>query len=246
MCRLFSCRYPGKTHVHTTEDILLTESEDSFREAAEADSVEDISLTNSFISRVSFMDAIESINTRSCYFCIHVENIYLSCHRSNRRPGMYRCRWLSHLQGVLQGSCQASLYKPGIHVIMFPCMYKECCAVTLPTFLFTDSAENILLGGQAKHFISRISVKEAVDLVYSVQISPNFVAYTHLAIIPWRTYPFVAPTSPFTEPAKDTWLAELDDTFIWFSKALFSEISEAVCGMQIRKNCKHFLHIWIM
>ena len=123
MCRFFSCRYPGKTHVHTTEDILLTESEDSFREAAEADSVEDISLTNSFISRVSFMDAIESINTRSCYFCIHVENIYLSLHRSNRRPGMYRCWWLSHLQGVLQGSCQASLYKPGIYICMWYCFH---------------------------------------------------------------------------------------------------------------------------
>ena len=48
--------------IHTTEDILLTEPEDSFREAAEADSVEDISLTDSFISRVSFMDAIESIS----------------------------------------------------------------------------------------------------------------------------------------------------------------------------------------
>ena len=75
-----------------------------------------------------------------------------------------------------------------LYVIMFPCMYRGCHEVTVPTFMFTDSADNILLAGQAKHFISTISVKEAVDLAYSVQIRPSFAAYTHWAIIPWHTY----------------------------------------------------------
>ena len=47
---------------------MLTESEDFFREAAEADSVENVTPTDSFISRVSFMDTIESISMRLCYF----------------------------------------------------------------------------------------------------------------------------------------------------------------------------------
>ena len=51
----------------SAENIFLTESDDSFREAAEADPVENISLTDSFVSRVSFMDAIEPIKIEFVY-----------------------------------------------------------------------------------------------------------------------------------------------------------------------------------
>ena len=40
-----------------------------------------------------------------------------------------------------------------------------------------------------------------------------------------------------TDPAEDTLLTKLDDSFIRFSRALFSEMSEAVCGVQIREKC---------
>ena len=134
-----------------------------------------------------------------------------------------------------------------LYVIMFPCMYRGCREVTVPTFMFTDSADSILLAGQAKHFISTISVKEAVDLAYSVQIRPSFAAYTHWAIIPWHTYlNLVAPTSPSTDPVEDTLLAELDDSLIRFSRALFNEMSETVCSVQIRKDYRQFIHILIL
>ena len=239
MCCFFSMQ------ICTMEDILFTESEDFFREAVEADSVENVTPTDPFISRVSFMDTIESIGTRLCYFWIHVEYLYLFLHRSNRRPCTHRCRWLSSRQGIFQGSCWASLYKPEICICVSMNVQRMLWGNSIPTFMFTDSADNILLAGQAKHFISRISVKEAVDLAYSVQIRPSFAAYTHWAIIFLGTHisVLVAPTSSSKDPAEDTLLAELDDSLIRFSRALFNEMSETVCGVQIRKDYKQFIHI---
>ena len=44
-----------------------------------------------------------------------------------------------------------------------------------------------------------------------------------------------------TEPAEDTSLTKLDDFCIRFTKALFSEMSETVCGVQIREKCMHLV-----
>ena len=115
---------------------------------------------------------------------VHVENIYTFPFTDPTEDLVCTDAGDSPISRVSSREAVKLVYTRHLHVILFPRMYKECCAVTLPTFLLTDSAENILLGGQAKHFISRISVKEAVDSAYSVQVSPNFVAYIHLAIIP--------------------------------------------------------------